>query len=466
MQHKLKPSDEQIKEQCLKFSDEQVEQLIVRQFFWNSDYTHLILENFDDRIFQTDTVKYILKTGIAYFEKYDRLPERTIIDMCFKRYASLPDSKLSYENLIGDFNKCMDMNIDDTKFVKDAVLGFIRNKSMYYAIYDNLKEIEDKKDVSSCIAKFHKIDGIALDIDPEFDYFRDLDKHMEELTRHESMISTGYSELDRRMNGGLPKEGQYLMVVMARTGLGKSLLMSNMAVNFMKQNLFPFIISLEMPEKRYGHRIDAHISKMDINSIPRNTDIAIKKIHDFEELYPRSKLVIKDFPPKSINCRFIERYIKKYMRLNRKPDVLIVDYLTLLNPNSHSKTERSDEKIGNIAVELRKLSYTFEMPVIAPIQLNRGGYNNNNADVDNISESLIVAYTTDFIGNMWQQDGDREAGIMNFSILKQRNGITGKPLKFNINYSNLTISDSVQKKETENIAKEKGAELIKDINAL
>ena len=205
---------------------------------------------------------------------------------------------------------------------------------------------------------------------------------------------------------------------------------------------------------------------MDINSIPRNIDIARKKIVEFQELYPRSKLVIKEYPPRSVSTRNIERFITKYMRKNRKPDVIIVDYISLLNPSIRSHKETSYERVGTVATDLRRMSYIFECPVIAPIQVNRGGYGTNDATMEHISESMQVGHHTEFLGNLWQQDGDREAGIMNLSILKQRDGWTGKPIKFGINYSNLTIFDIEQKKQPVDIPKEKGNELIQDINNL
>jgi hypothetical protein len=106
------------------------------------------------------------------------------------------------------------------------------------------------------------------------------------------------------------------------------------------------------------------------------------------------------------------------------------------------------------------------MPVIAPMQINRSGYNTSAISMDNIAESMVVAHTTDMLGALWQQDGDREANVMNFSILKQRNGWTGKPIKLNINYSNLTISDGAKPVPQSKVATAKTNELIEDVNAL
>jgi hypothetical protein len=61
--------------------------------------------------------------------------------------------------------------------------------------------------------------------------------------------------------------------------------------------------------------------------------------------------------------------------------------------------------------------------------------------MSNVSESAGIAHTADFIGALWQQEGDREANRINMTLLKNRNGIIGRSYEFNINYKTLRITD-------------------------
>ena len=74
------------------------------------------------------------------------------------------------------------------------------------------------------------------------------------------------------------KNGKMLGLFMAQAGLGKSVFLSNLAVNFLKQNLAVVVISLEMSEDVYASRFDAHISKIDINKLDEESDQAISNI--------------------------------------------------------------------------------------------------------------------------------------------------------------------------------------------
>ena len=92
---------------------------------------------------------------------------------------------------------------------------------------------------------------------------------------------------------------------MAQSGLGKSVFMSNMAVNFLKQNLSVVVISLEMSQDVYAQRFDAHISQKNINKLKENETTAIQRIKEFYKKYPKSNLFIKEYPPRSIKTNDI-----------------------------------------------------------------------------------------------------------------------------------------------------------------
>ena len=71
--------------------------------------------------------------------------------------------------------------------------------------------------------------------------------------------------VDHYTNGGFFKDGRMIALFMAQAGLGKSVFLSNLAVNFLKQNLSVVVISLEMSQDVYAQRFDAHISGKNIN---------------------------------------------------------------------------------------------------------------------------------------------------------------------------------------------------------
>ena len=106
--------------------------------------------------------------------------------------------------------------------------------------------------------------------------------------------------------------------------------LSNLAVNFLKQNLSVVVISLEMSEDVYAVRFDSHISKKNINRLKENEESAISRIKEFYKQYPQSNLFIKEYPPKSVTCNDIQIYLENLKNSGHNFDVLIVDYLNLV----------------------------------------------------------------------------------------------------------------------------------------
>jgi replicative DNA helicase len=227
-------------------------------------------------------------------------------------------------------------------------------------------------------------------------------------------------------------------------------MLSNMAANLLRDNKFVLIISLEMSEMVYAQRIDAHLTLVNVNQIHNNTDKLQTSIKSLQQSNPNAKLIIKEFPPDTINCNVIKTYIDDVINFHkRKPDVIIIDYLGLLLSNHSSKSENSYQKYKDVSTQMRALSYIYNRPVISVNQKNRSGYDNTEQSLSQTADSMGVPNNADFIGALWQKEGDREAGIINCTILKNRlGGQIGKNIQMEIDYTNLTIKDLDKRKHS------------------
>ncbi|HPM74091.1 MAG TPA: DnaB-like helicase C-terminal domain-containing protein [Saccharofermentans sp.] len=418
-----------------------VEKLILKKFYTDSDFFDLIANNFDARIFENQNIAVAVKVLLAYHKKYDKFPKTDTYELILQKYVA--DKEMDWLAVKNDVHMALNIIVEeDEEFVKDNVLSHIKGKLTYHAIIDNLEKIQQYRDMSSCMTLFEKISSLGLDNGIGMDYFKDFERHLEELAIPDQMTPTLLTDLDKELHGGLSTNGRAVYFFVAQPGLGKSLMLSNIAVNFLKQNKFVAILSLEMSEYVYTKRIDAHLSSIDVNQLHQNIDELKVKVGNFEQLYPGGKLLIKEFPPDSINPATISNYVKNVqMKYGRKIDLLVVDYLNLLNPNGGSKGLNSYEKVGQVAKEIRALTYKYSFPALSASQLNRSGYNTNTAGMGEISDSSQIAMTADFIATLWQAEGDKEASKMNSTIIKNRFGFCGKTLNFFINYTDLTISD-------------------------
>ena len=75
-------------------------------------------------------------------------------------------------------------------------------------------------------------------------------------------------------------------------------------------------------------------------------------------------------------------------------------------------------------------------------QINRGGINENNPGVENISESIGLAATADCIMSIWQDEGDVDLGVIRMGMMKNRYGQNFGSTAMSIDYSTLTLSEA------------------------
>lgn len=206
----------------------------------------------------------------------------------------------------------MSYNIQDDVLISNFK-EYIRRNAFYNALYDNIDILERgpgeyEKVVDKCLENFDRVQKITFnDSDLGLNYFDEaaMEAHWEFLRNPAAKIKTGWDSLDNYTSGGVLKDGRMLFLLMAQSGLGKSVFMSNMAVNFLKQNLSVVVISLEMSQDVYAQRFDAHISQKNINKLKENETTAIQRIKEFYKKYPNSNLFIKEYPPRSIKTNDI-----------------------------------------------------------------------------------------------------------------------------------------------------------------
>ena len=189
-----------------------------------------------------------------------------------------------------------------------------------------------------------------------------------------------------------------------------------------------------MSELLYARRICTNISKIPIREM--NTNTALLKQAVEEE---PGKIFIKEFPPSTITANQLKAFIKKFSEKGIKLDAIVLDYLNLMHS---SIGNNSYERIKHVTEQVRAMSYVFECPIISATQLNRAGFDQDNPDLATISESIGLAATADVIASIYQNEEDRELGIIRLGMMKNRYGPRGTTQAMRIDYSTLTIEQA------------------------
>lgn len=431
----------------LDFSRDILEKLLFKQILTDKQYMNVVSQNFDKRWFKLDNMSTLIDLSVKFFRKYGKIPNAKTLKALTKGFLERTgnaDTNINEVNELIDSSIGIEMNLDK-EILCSYLNTFIRKQALYTSIMDNVDDIENNSDevLEKCIARFDEVSKMTfMQKDLGMDYFDldDMAEHWNYITNPEARIPFLWDGFDRYTNGGVLKNGKMLFLFMGQAGLGKSLFLSNLAVNYLRQGLSVVVISLEMSQDVYAQRFDAHISTNEINHLKDTMFDSCEKIKKFYADHPGANLYIKEYPPRSIRSSDIEIYLENLQLAGKKFDVIIVDYLNLVLPRTRSDNMYKDGL--SVSEELRALSYKFNCPVISAVQANTEGMNNENIDMQNLSESRGIAHTCDALFALFQMPEDRENGIINVRINKNRlGGMVGKVIPMKINPENLIISD-------------------------
>jgi archaellum biogenesis ATPase FlaH len=201
--------------------------------------------------------------------------------------------------------------------------------------------------------------------------------------------------LNKLTRGGVPKKS--LSVIMAPTGVGKTILMADCAAHQLMDGKNVLYITLEMSEEMISERIDANLMDIDVSMIREIPKDAFMRKIDRMKNKPIGKLIIEEFPTSGAGAHHFRLLLDELkVKRNFVPDIIYIDYLNLCLSVRQTKTFDSYSNIKMIAEELRGLSIIYDVPIVTATQTNRGGYNSSELDLDDTSESFGLPMTADF----------------------------------------------------------------------
>lgn len=173
-------------------------------------------------------------------------------------------------------------------------------------------------------------------------------------------IYYGFPALDT-MTAGM-SAGQ-LITIAGRTGTGKSALALQMALNASAAGNKTLYFSLEMCQREFAERIIQQ--KMGIASDRIKTGRLTKDDYGIINASVDSKRFNNLFVIDSTkHFKDMRKYIEKY-----KPDLVIVDQLSLIDPDHHTNSIR--ERYIYLTRELKNMARKYNIPIIELAQLNR-----------------------------------------------------------------------------------------------
>ena len=398
----------------------------------DQEYLSSIIGYVDPSLFNDKNIGKVIGRLSEFFLERGTVPTLTEIKA---RLSSEEDRKALNEvkpklsQIEGPFNK--DELIQNTE-------KFLKERFVYKTILNVAEKFSDQSfKLEEALVDFEKAYNISLKDNLGHWYFEDIDKHVKDLVAVYKPIPTGWKFFDDKTEGGLfPKT---LVVFAGQVNVGKSIVLGNVATNMLLANKNVLLISLEMSEFMYSKRISSQLTQIPHGDLKTYTQELKEQVQHIKNNV-QGNLIVKEFPPKSVTVRHIDSYITKLKHKGFTPDIVVIDYVNLIHPIA--KNLNSYESVKEICEHLRGLAFKYDIPIVSATQLNRGSFNTASPGMEGISESIGLAATCDVICSLWQEEEDRELGVINMGFQKNRFGPNFGSAAFRCNYNTLTLKET------------------------
>ena len=399
-----------------------LEQTILSNLLYNDDYCRKVIPYIKEDYFEDIASKKIFASFSEYVDNYKEPPSIEALKITLDARKDLnEDTFKEVIKTIDEFKIDKDTN---QEWLISETEKFCQNRDLYNSIRRSILILDGKDkelDKGSIPQLLSESLGISFDNHIGHDYINDFDERFEFYHRKEERLPFDIDILNKITKGGLPKKS--LTVLLASTGVGKSLVMCHMGAASLMHGKNVLYITAEMAEERIAERIDANLLNVTIDELtlmPKN--VFEKKINRLKEKTP-GRLVIKEYPTGAANAGHF-RHLLNELRLKKSfvPDIIFIDYLNIC-ASSRIKGAASANTyvlIKSIAEEIRGLAMEFNVPIVSATQANREGYNSGDMDLTNTSESIGLPATVDAMFALISTEELESMGQIMIKQLKNR----------------------------------------------
>jgi KaiC/GvpD/RAD55 family RecA-like ATPase len=280
---------------------------------------------------------------------------------------------------------------------------------------------------------------ISLTKDLGMDFWYDPEGMLTRYFDSGGQVSTGWPQMDRLLYGGFSR-GE-LNIFAGGSGSGKSLVMMNIALNWVQQGLHGVYITLELSEELTGLRTAAMLTDMSTKDIRRDKDAAAIKIKMIGR--KAGSYQVKALPAQS-NINDIRAFLKEYqIKTGHRVDFIMIDYLDLLMPVS-AKVSPNDLFVKDkyVSEELRNLAKELGILMVTASQLNRSAVEEIEFDHSHISGGISKINTADNVFGIFTSRAMKERGKYQIQCMKSRSSTgVGQKIDLEYNIETMRITD-------------------------
>jgi archaellum biogenesis ATPase FlaH len=377
----------------------QLQTIILKTLINDEEYCRKALPHIKSEYFENEN-RPVYELILAFLQKYNKLPNSGALDVEFQKSDHINKSNRNeIHNLILDLKNHEEV---EREWLLNSTEEWCKQRAVYLAIIKSIGIIDGKDQNltdGAIPGILSKALSVSFDTNVGHDYFENSEKRYDFYHLQEDKIPFDLSMLNTITKGGV--SNKTLNIILAGTGVGKSLAMCHFASANLSAGQNVLYITLEMAEERIAERIDANLFDVPIDqleTLPR--ELFDSKVHKLKEK-TRGKLIVKEYPTATAHVGHFRALLDELkLKKDFKPDVVYIDYLNICG-SSRMKglggSVNTYSLIKAIAEELRGLAVEHNVPIWSATQVTRTGFGNTDVELTDTSESFGLPATADLM---------------------------------------------------------------------
>lgn len=399
---------------------ERIEETILRNLLCNEDYYRKVTPFLKPDYFNEYHERILFEEVADFASKYDRVPTKEVLSINLQGRHDLTDDTFqsSISTLVSLGTEWV-----DNGWLLDATEKWCKDRAIYLALMRSIKIADggDSKVSPTAIPSILQ-EALAVSFDEHIghDYIEQAEARYDFYHRKEEKIPFDLDKFNFITKGGLPNKT--LNIVLAGTGVGKSLFMCHMASGAVTQGYNVLYITCEMAEEKIAERIDANLLNVNIKDIVELPKVLFTSKVEEIARKTRGKLIIKEYPTASAHAGHFKALLSDLsLKKDFKPHIIFIDYLNICaSVRYKGAIVNSYTYIKAIAEELRGLAVEYNVPVVSATQTTRSGFGNSDPDLTDTSESFGLPATADLMFALISTEELEQQGRLLVKQLKNR----------------------------------------------
>jgi replicative DNA helicase len=411
---------------------------LLNQIITDKDFSSSIMDVIESSYFDNKYFKIILQMIKEYHLKYETTPNFDTLEQIVKSEIS---QELVAKIVFDTLKQIKDAPFEGSSFVQEKALKFCKQQELQKAM-DKAQKIITEGDFES----YDKVEGLvreALQVGEvdkgTTDIFTGLDTVLEEDYRHP--IPMGIPGIDKLLKGGLAK-GE-IGVILAPTGVVKTTILTKIANTAFNMGYNVLQIFFEDNPKIVQRKHFTIWTGIEPDNLANHKEEVMSKITEIKDTM-QNKLILKKMASDTMTMNNIKNQIRKMIADGNKIDLVLLDYIDCVLPESTSKDEWKAE--GSVMRGFEGMCHELDMVGWTATQGNRSSISSEVVTTDQMGGSIKKAQVGHVIITVAKSLQQKEMNLATIAITKSRlgkDGVVFENCKFNNELLEIDTESSV-----------------------